>query len=317
MHRCGQMWPYRSSGPKQLRLGAVALCLLALALACTAAPGVASAAAPGVLAWGQANTTGLPSDASISASQIAEFNAVACGSPTSCIAVGQYLATTGYQAVVAPITAGVLGPATEVTLPQGFATTGQHAQLNAITCVSATSCMAVGEYNDATGQTIMVVPITNGVPGVATSSALPAGAILNYTQTAFLGSVACPSTTSCDAVGEFLTAAGTEPLTVPITNGVAGTTDDPQLPSGYLMTNQDSYLNSVSCQSQTTCLAVGTYSNSHGSEPLDVPITNGTPGATTQPALPSDELTTDQGAVRSLRSPAGASPRSLGQARRQ
>jgi hypothetical protein len=272
----------------------VAACCAVVGLG--AAPAVASAAA-GLPAWGPGTTTPLPSGAVASGSQIAQLIAVACGSPGNCVAVGYYLGADGYEPVVAPVTDGVLGAAVEVTLPAGALTSGQHAELNAVSCPSTTLCVAVGEYEGASNAAApLVVSLTNGVPAQGTTSTLPSGALTNYNQQAYLGAIACPTTSFCQATGDFQTAAGTEALTVAIANGSADGASAPVLPGGALTSNQDAYFNGVSCASATSCLAVGSFTNADGREGLVTPLTDSTPGTSTASSLPNLALTTGQGA---------------------
>jgi hypothetical protein len=82
----------------------------------------------------------------------------------------------------------------------------------------------------------MVVPITNGSPGTAQA--------VSGTIYALQG-VACPSGTTCEAVGYNSSFQG---AVVPVTNGTPGTA---QAVSGT------SQLFGVACPSATTCEAVG------------------------------------------------------------
>ena len=105
--------------------------------------------------------------------------------------------------MVVPITNGIPGTP-EVTA--GAA----PAPLYGVARASPTTCFAVGLS--------VVVPITNGIPG--TPQIVPGQA--------FLYSVACPSATTCEAVGT--KAPRTGPLgpgvVVPITTGIPGTRPD-------------------------------------------------------------------------------------------
>jgi hypothetical protein len=99
----------------------------------------------------------------------------------------------------------------------------------------------------------VVVPIVNGTPG--TAQVAPG--------TFDLYGVACPSATTCEAVG---VNASSEGVVVPITNGTPGTGE--AVPGTHI-------LQAVACSSSTTCEAVGDNASFTG---VAVPITNGTPG---------------------------------------
>ncbi|HMK96355.1 MAG TPA: hypothetical protein VK425_02350, partial [Acidimicrobiales bacterium] len=83
------------------------------------------------------------------------------------------------------------------------------------------------------------------------------------TEPAVLIDVACPTSTTCYAVGADHTAG----MIAPITDGTPGTAEDV---SGTLE------LTGVACPNSTTCYAVGENQNTEGQV---VPITNGSPGA--------------------------------------
>ncbi|MDQ6614735.1 MAG: Ig-like domain-containing protein, partial [Actinomycetota bacterium] len=128
--------------------------------------------------------------------------------------------------------------------------------LQAVACSSATACVAVGQFNDATGSHGVVVPITNGVPGAPQV----------VTGTGILSGVACSDATHCVAVGAVTDANRvSRAVVVPIVNGVAGTAQ--KLPDTEGLT-------AVACYSATSCVAVGTSSF----QGVVVPITNGVGG---------------------------------------
>jgi peptidoglycan/xylan/chitin deacetylase (PgdA/CDA1 family) len=141
----------------------------------------------------------------------------------------------------------------------------------------------------------VVVPITNGAPGTAqpapgtgltgglsgvacptatTCEAVGGGVAVPITngtpgtaQPAPGSAVACPTATTCEAVGGN--------VAVPITNGVPGSAR--YVPTGGM----DSFnLYGVACPTATTCEAVGDGGWPASSQQgVTVPITNGTPGA--------------------------------------
>ena len=105
------------------------------------------------------------------------LSGVACSSATTCYAVGS--TDDNQSGVVVPITNGIVG--TRVVLRNVF--------LAAISCLSPTTCEATGGNTNGSGR--VVVPIFNGNPGVPT---LVPG-------TGGLDGIACPTATSCVAVG--------------------------------------------------------------------------------------------------------------------
>lgn len=133
--------------------------------------------------------------------------------------------------------------------------------LNEVACPTATTCVAVGQFDDATGGHGVVVPITNGVPGAAQVVA----------GTGVLFGVACSDATTCVAVGRVTDVSNVNhAVVVPftITNGslVVGSTQTLSVTAT---------LNSVACYSATSCVAVGGPQSFQG---VVVAITNGTAG---------------------------------------
>ncbi len=170
---------------------------------------------------------------------------VVCPSPNVCIVMGYDPAS---DATLTVITDGVPGPTQLIP----------DVDLEALTCVSSTSCFAVGRRTSLFEG--ILVPITNGVVG--SPQAVPG--------TRILYGVACGSATSCVAVG--LDFAGSFPpgtaVVVPIANGIAG---PPQHLPGAMV------LRHVTCPSATSCFAIGRTNDVQG---VLVPITNGVAGPT-------------------------------------
>jgi hypothetical protein len=127
--------------------------------------------------------------------------------------------------------------------------------LTRLTCVSPTSCFAIGTTSNLEGA---LLPVTNGV----------AGPLQTVPGTRVLYDIACSSATSCIAVGtEFGDdfPPGTA-VVVPVTGGIAG---PPQPVPGAAV------LRHMSCPSATSCFAIGRTNDVQG---VLVPITNGVAG---------------------------------------
>jgi hypothetical protein len=108
---------------------------------------------------------------------------VACISTTTCEGAGTSPPPNSSSArgMVVPITNGIPGAAQAVP---------GTVQFNGIACANATMCNAVGFSLSSSGAQGVVVPVTNGIPGSAQASG-----------TSELLSIACPSDTTCEAVG--------------------------------------------------------------------------------------------------------------------
>src|SRR5207245_8482353 len=94
----------------------------------------------------------------------------------------------------------------------------------------------------------------------------PVGAL-----TSELAGTSCISSTSCEAVGLHLTAAGAEVTLAEVWNGTSWSVQPTPNPSGAL----GSSLSAVSCASATACIAVGSYFTSTSRDTL-AEVWNGT-----------------------------------------
>jgi hypothetical protein len=189
------------------------------------------------------------STGSVSESQ---FNDVACTSAQNCMAVGWYQAS-GRGSVYFTLAEAWNGSAwTIVTIPSPQHR-GGGAQLNAISCISSTDCMAVGESLILTSTGNLVPsPLAEAWNGsrwtiVPTPKLRNAGASLN--------DIACTSASACMAVGNRGTPASPNDLTLAESwNGsnwkLVRTPPPPA---------RGTALSGISCTSSASCMAVGYY----------------------------------------------------------
>jgi hypothetical protein len=167
----------------------------------------------------------------------AALHGVSCPSTTSCFAVGNYTAST--QKTLVEHWNGTAWAIVTSPNPTG----ASSAALNGVSCLSDTNCHAVGNYSaSSTGKTL--VEHWNGTAWSVIVSPNPTSA--NF---AVLSGVACPSTTSCFAVGTSFVNSANNTL-VEHWNGTAWS----------VVTNPTSFgvLSGVACPSTTSCFAVGT-----------------------------------------------------------
>jgi hypothetical protein len=128
-------------------------------------------------------------------------------------------------------------------------------QFTSVSCSTAKSCEAVGNYNDTSGNTLSVAASWNGASWTSQTTQNPAGA--SFTS---LYGVSCAAAAACEAVGDFqLSGSGLIALAQSwngsswrIQHGVA-------LPSAAANS-----LNAVSCVSAVFCEAVGSHPDSFG-----------------------------------------------------
>lgn len=175
------------------------------------------------------------------------------------VAVAGLLAAWPQPAAAGPATstapAAARWHATEVHVPSG----GSSGILAGIAC-RGTSCVAGGSYyRSPAGELPMIAAESAGKWGTGTKIRLPANARPTLGSAA-IASISCPATTSCVAVGNYLTATSLAGL---ITTGHAATwsaATAPVLPSSAASV-PDAYLTGVSCTGPGSCVAVGGYTN--------------------------------------------------------
>lgn len=192
----------------------------------------------------------------------ANYQAVACASVTSCTAVGSYAGTQSSPLGLLATSTGSSWTAAEAPLPANAATP-QTAQLQAVACPSAGSCSAVGWYFDSSDRTEGLIETWSGSSWTATEEPLPANASHEAgLNVASLNSVACTSSSSCTAVGDYATKSGTVPGLLVSGSGTSWIPAvAPMPPDGDAAPVT---LNSITCPSAVACVAAGMYGQSVG-----------------------------------------------------
>jgi hypothetical protein len=167
--------------------------------------------------------------------------AVSCVSASSCVAVGQY--TTG--GVIKTLAEHWNGTTWSIKTTVNLAGASSN-RLGGVSCVSASSCVAVGASTKS-GATKTLVEQYNGTSWAVKPSPAP-GTFSLFTA------VSCASATSCEAVGPNIGGGGPPPLTAHF-DGTSWVQKMAPNPAGAVST----VLTSVSCSSTTNCIAAGNY----------------------------------------------------------
>ncbi len=169
------------------------------------------------------------------------LSGVSCISPTLCIAVGD----SGLQGSEKTLSEKWNG--TKLTVVPSPPTTGSEViELNGISCVSASFCIAVGRQFKSGGDVILSEKWNGSTWSLLTSPTIGPDASLD------LNSVSCKTSTFCMAVGWFVG----EPAEAFAMkwNGSSWATEAVPDDSN----TDDNILKSVSCPTTTLCIAVGT-----------------------------------------------------------
>ena len=125
-------------------------------------------------------------------------------------------------------------------------------ELSAVSCWSATACVAVGQYVETLGVAVPLVEGWNGTTWEVESAPTPAGATRSQFE-----SVSCTSATACMAVGYYENGSSVELPLAEQWNGTTWAVTTVPNPEG-----NESPLRSVSCTSASACTAVGSTSAS-------------------------------------------------------
>jgi hypothetical protein len=177
---------------------------------------------------------------------------VSCASTTSCFAVGTHSVTGGGDLSCEPELDCSAFTLVEqwngnhwavVTSPNGPFPASQS-KLAAVSCASATSCVAVGTASPRGNWGKMLTERWNGKRWSVVAAAIPAGVIGSA-----LNGVSCPSPTSCFAGGAYMPSAGGNRTIVDRYNGSSW--------SIAFRPGLTGQLAAVSCTSATSCVAVG------------------------------------------------------------
>jgi hypothetical protein len=141
-----------------------------------------------------------PLPANAAATPDVQLRGVACPSTTSCIAVGDYIDSSGNLQGLLVTGSGTSWTAIKAPLPADAAA-NQAAILYSVACPSTTSCVATGVYYDSSNHWQGLLVTGFGTSWTATQAPLPADAAADPVVS--LNAVACPSTNSGTAAGEY------------------------------------------------------------------------------------------------------------------
>ena len=183
----------------------------------------------------------------------AQMKTVACPTPTHCLSIG---AASSDQGVISySTTAGATWSRVSVFDPTTILS------LNSLTCPSRTECVAVGASLEHRGVAI-TGHLKKGAWQWSKSITMANESGAANLPTVALNSVACVSVSNCVAVGSDLT--NSINVTTFTTNGGRSWAPDTASPSdGSLVGGYRSQLSSVSCNTATTCVAVGSDATAH------------------------------------------------------
>ncbi len=180
------------------------------------------------------------------------LNGISCTSSTFCMAAGD----VNTDSAITPVAEKWNGSTWTVESPPAPAT-AVDSYLLAASCVSATSCMAVGEWRDGAGNQYTLSDSWNGSTWTLRSTQSPSGSIINA-----INSVSCISASDCVAVGS-ASPSSSEGL-IFNWNGTSWTMHVAATPPG----GSDVGLEGVACVTTSFCMAAGSYYDGTATVPL-------------------------------------------------
>ncbi|HSZ35482.1 MAG TPA: hypothetical protein VK773_00205, partial [Acidimicrobiales bacterium] len=190
--------------------------------------------------------------------QYALMTGVSCVSASACTAVGRFDDTSGHAHALVDTWNGANWIPADPPLPSNAGTL--NAQLDSVSCASASFCAAVGLYADTNSQTWgFIVTVANGSMTVE-AAPQPANAQPESNQSALLFDVSCPSSTFCLATGSYRGASAATAGDIVSLSGTTWSSIEAPVPSNAVVNGtQYSLARTVACFSSTACTVAGYY----------------------------------------------------------
>jgi hypothetical protein len=175
------------------------------------------------------------------------LESVSCADATSCVAVGQYLdQPVTYSKTLVERWNGTAWSIVTSPNPAGAV----ESSLAGVSCPSATSCFAAGDWLATSASTKSLIERWNGATWSVVTSADRASATHST-----LSGISCSSVTSCVAVGGDHGSSGQYETLVKVFSGTTWSIAPSPNPTGAT----DAFLRAVSCPATTNCFAAGDF----------------------------------------------------------
>jgi hypothetical protein len=206
----------------------------------------------------KAQTVPSPSDA-----QGSSLLGVSCPTTSACTAIGNYTDSRGAEVPLIEDGHGTTWRIQSSPNPKG----ADASTFSGVSCAAAT-CVAAGKQADSSGGPEMTLGEgSSGSTWKVQTTRDPSGALSST-----LSGVSCTATTACTAVGSYTDRNGTPRAMAERWNGKTWKIQTVPTPAGA----QQSELAGVSCPEASACTAIGSYTNSHGTEVTLAEVGNGT-----------------------------------------
>jgi len=187
----------------------------------------------------------------------ADFVGVSCGGPSSCVAVGDYRVRSGLTLTLAERWDGStwsIERTPDPGRPYKRPTLDSGTEFSGVSCASARSCIAVGDYLDRDHRSVALIERSDGSRWTLERTPAPRGRPL--------GGASCPTATTCTVVGEERRGFG---VLLPVAERSRGSEWALQhAPASSIPGSMTNVLVSVSCAPSADCAAVGDRSTAAG-----------------------------------------------------
>ena len=210
-------------------------------------------------------------------------DAVSCPSSTTCVVVGDYTDNAGGQDGMAAYgtLAGGAWTGTATTVPTTniapIPSPVPDVATDGVSCATATSCVAVGGYQDASGTFDALIDVGTlvGSSWTWTSTTAPTSGLAPTAgpmSSVGLYAVSCPSAGACVATGYYLDSSGDYEALIEVGTeaGSSWSWVAATAPTAGLAPAADASpyagLYAVSCATTTSCVATGRYRDTSGNE---------------------------------------------------
>jgi hypothetical protein len=188
------------------------------------------------------------------------LTAVSCTAANACVAVGNFIRSTGPELTLAEAWNGTAWHIEQTPNPRG----PNDSFLNGVSCTSASACVAVGINGSVNGRRgaaahpfAPLSEVWNGRAWAITPVPVPAHATITYLQ-----AVSCGAAGSCTAVGSSVESPTQQHTLAAVWNGEAWQLEATPNPNSA----GNNVLNAVSCRGDGHCAAVGWYDAPIGQE---------------------------------------------------
>ncbi len=184
-----------------------------------------------------------------------------CPVAAFCVVVGEYEGTDhSDHGLIETLSGGAWSAATAPLPP---AASNPLVELDAVSCATAASCVAVGEFTDPSGHEQGLIETL--ADGMWSASVMPLPADANPDPVVELWDVSCPAADQCVAVGSYLDTANNTDVLIGTRAGRTWTPSTVSLESFSPPPRPLHYqwLKAVSCAQTGSCVAAGEYEDVH------------------------------------------------------